>query len=807
MRGHWPFQRGIRAAALLFFSGAGILGAQSPQNVAPATFEGTVQPFLARNCQGCHNAKASTAGLNLEALGHAGSVEKDRDRWEQIVSRIKSGAMPPAGMPRPDASAVQAVTHWIEAEFSRQDLLIRPDPGRVIARRLNRAEYSNTVRDLLGVGFRAAEEFPQDDSGYGFDNIGDVLSLSPILMEKYLSAAEKISRSAVFGDEAPKPSLLRYLPHRRVPPPVSLTEYDETGLSLASAINQTHRFPADAEYLFKFVLNGGQPAGSEPRTVAVWVDGRQVQQFVIETTVMEGQSRQFRTRVAKGEHLVSVSFLHHYEGLPANYGGPNPSHKPVPPPRVRPGAPAATAATAAVAPALPGSITSKVEELDIGGPFDAKASPPTESLRLVFTCGHAEGHHTAGCPRKILSDLARRAYRRAVTTQETNTLLGLYSKVREKGDSFEEGIAVAIQYLLVSPDFLFRISRNEDRGAAASPISQYERASRLSYFLWSSMPDEELLRLAAQGKLRSAGVVDAQVRRMLKDPKAEALVDNFAGQWLEIRNIEVVKPDPDQFVEFDDLLRLSMKGETKRFLASIIAEDRSILDIIAGRYTFLNERLARFYKIPGITGMEFRKVDLTGNPERSGILTQASVLTVSSYATRTSPVLRGKWILDNILNTPPPPPPPDVPNLSVSGVGASVSLRQQLEKHRENAMCASCHSKMDPLGFGLENYDAIGAWRVQDGKVKIDPSGKLPDGRNFSGPEGLKAVLLAEPDALAQSVTEKLLTYALGRGLQRFDKPVIAGIVKRATAGEYRFSSIVLGIVHSMPFEMQTGDQ
>jgi hypothetical protein len=361
--------------------------------------------------------------------------------------------------------------------------------------------------------------------------------------------------------------------------------------------------------------------------------------------------------------------------------------------------------------------------------------------------------------------------------------------------------------MLISPDFLFRISHDGKLNTAASTVGQYEMASRLSYFLWSSMPDEELLRRAAQGKLLTPAILDAQVRRMLRDPKAEALVDNFAGQWLETRNVDVVKPDPDQFPEFDDLLRMSMKRETTLFLSSIIAEDRSILDVISGQYTFLNERLARFYEIPGVTGPEFRKVDLTGNPERSGVLTQAGVLTVSSYATRTSPVLRGKWILENILNAPPPPPPPDVPNLDVAGVGASVSLRQQMEKHRENPMCASCHGKMDPLGFGLENYDAIGAWRTQDGKVVIDPSGKLPDGRTFSGPEGLKEVLMSHPDALAQSVTEKLLTYALGRGLERFDRPVVAEIVKRAAADQYRFSSIVFGIVHSMPFEMQRGDQ
>jgi hypothetical protein len=479
---------------VVLFALAGIVTPQSLQQSSTVTFDATVQPFLTDNCQPCRNAKLSTAGLNLEAFKNVSSLEKDRDRWEQIVSKIATGQMPPAGMRRPDAGAVQQVTNWIQADFALQDKLTKPDPGPVVARRLNRAEYNNTVRDLLGVHFRPADDFPQDDSGYGFDNIGAVLSLSPALMEKYLNAAEKISRAAIFGEEAPKPALVRYQPHRRIPPLGSLFDYDETGLSLASAVNKLHRFPADGEYLLKFVLNGGQPPGSEPRTVAVWVDGKQGRQFVIETTVMEGQSRQFRTRIPKGEHLISASFLRHYEGLPANFGGPNPSKKPVPPARGRVGAPE----TAAPAPLA--NVTSKVEELDIGGPFDANQSPPTEGLRLIFTCGHVDGRHTAACPRKILTDLARRAYRRPVTAQEASGLMGLYNNVREKGDSFNEGIAVAIQYMLVSPDFLFRIAPDVKHNAAASAVSRNEMASRLSYFLWSSMPDEELLRLAAQGK-------------------------------------------------------------------------------------------------------------------------------------------------------------------------------------------------------------------------------------------------------------------------------------------------------------------
>jgi hypothetical protein len=785
-------------------------------------FTGTVQPLLEKNCYMCHGAKVSTAGLNLESYQNAATLEKDRDRWEVILNKIESGEMPPKGMPRPDPAALKQTTDWIRGEFIRQDKLIKPDPGHVTARRLNRAEYNNTVRDLLGVDFHPADDFPQDDSGYGFDNIGDVLSLSPVLMEKYVSAAEKISRMAIYGEPAAKPALFHYQPNlRRPPPPPSLFEYDETGLTLPSGFNVQHQFPADAEYLLKITLNGQRPPGSEAVTLAVWLDGKQIQQFSMEPNDMEGESRQFKTRIPKGAHLISVSFLKQFEGLPVSFKGPNPSKKPVPVSRfggrgaapIPPGdnEPAVGDAIAPAnkgrGPALPGaaaarppvSLAGRVDAVDIGGPFEAQPMPPTAPMQKLLACGQ-----TDQCARKIVSELARRAYRRPLAAAEISSLMTLYSKVRTRGDSFQEGIATAIQYMLVSPDFLFQIQKVS---AAARPLTGYELASRLSYFLWSSMPDDELYRVAGQGTLSNPAVLEAQVRRMLKDPKSTALVDNFAGQWLEIRNMDGVKPDWERFEQFDDLLRISAKRETQLFLSNMIQEDRSILDLIDGKYTYLNERMARFYGIPGITGPEFRKVDLTGNPQRSGIITQATVLTVSSYATRTSPVLRGKWILENILNAPPPPPPPDVPTLDVAAVGDSVSLRQQMEKHRSNAICAGCHGRMDPLGFGLENYDGIGAWRTQDGKFPIDASGKLPDGRTFTGPEGLKTVVMSSRDAFAGCVTEKLLTYALGRGLERYDKPVVAEIVRRAQAGNYRFSGIVLGIVRSMPFQMLRGDQ
>jgi len=793
----------IAAAVLLSLSASN--GAAAPQALSHPSgggFSGTVQPFLTDNCLACHSAAMSIGGLNIEGYSDFASIEKDRDHWDVILSKIENHEMPPPGSPRPDPAAVKAVTEWLHAEFKRQDQLIQPDPGEITARRLNRAEYNNTVRDLLGVDFQPADDFPQDDSGYGFDNNGDVLSLSPSLMEKYLTAAEKIARAALYGSDVAEPTIAHYQPNLRRPmPPATYEGYDETGRSLPSAFNGFHHFPADAEYLFKVTLNGARPGGADPVTLAVWVDGKQIQQFEIEPPGMEGESRQFRTRISKGEHLLSVSFLKQFEGLPPVFRAPNPAG-------YRPKDLNEDGTPKPLGEIPQTSVAGRVEALDIGGPFDAKPEPPTESLSKIFVCGHLDGNHNESCPRTILSAVARRAYRRPVAPKEVDALVGLYDQVRANGDSFNEAIAVPLQYVLSSPDFLFRIEKSAPTQAAANirPVGQFDLASRLSYFLWSSMPDEELLRAAEQGKLGEPEALEAQVRRMLQDSKSDALVDNFAGQWLLLRNIDAVNPEWTRFL-FDDLLRMSMKRETELFLSDIIREDRSITRIIDANYAFLNDRLANFYGIRGVRGPEFRRVDLTGNPQRGGLLTQASVLTVSSYATRTSPVLRGKWILENILNTPPPPPPPNVPELDAAEAGATMSLRQRLEAHRANPICASCHSRMDPLGFSLENYNAIGEWREKDGEFPIDASGELPDGTTFEGPEGLKAVLLSNPELFARAVADKLLTYALGRGLERFDKPALDSIVNQAQAEDYRFSSIVMGIVGSMPFQMERAGQ
>jgi hypothetical protein len=795
-----------------------------------SSFEKTVLPFITDNCVYCHNTKKQAGGLNLETFKTAESMAQNRDTWDHILLKIRTGEMPPKGAPKPDPAEVKTIIGFLESEFARLDKLVKPDPGRVTARRLNRAEYNNTVRDLLGVDIRPADAFPQDDSGYGFDNIGDVLSLSPVLMEKYLTAAENVARTALFGVPAMKPSVveLRYQSRKNEPSFTPLHEYDTTGLSLPNALHVTHRFPVEAEYTFRLFLNGARPAGSEGMKFALWVDGQQVQvreldpeggaAFDENKQVFDAFTLDFRAKVSPGEHWIAASILNLYDGLPPSLNGPNPSKKPTPPvPVFKPRPDRPPEVNERIRKAFEAKLNEKVPvntvrvgRVDIGGPYNQVTGASLESKKKIFTCGHLDGKHQAGCATKIVTNLAHRAYRRPVTAQEVEPLVGLVKMAQQKGDTFEEGIGVAIQAMLVSPHFLFRLEQDRPAsalsgGEASYRLSDHELASRLSYFLWSSMPDEELLQSADQGTLRKPAVLKTQVLRMLKDPRARSLVENFGGQWLELRKLESSKPDRERFPEYDEYLRMSILRETEMFFASIVQEDKSILDFIDGKYSFLNERLAQLYNIPGVKGPEFRKVSLAGNPQRGGVITQASVLTVSSYTTRTSPVLRGKWILENILNAPPPPPPPDVPNLDESKIGSTLTLRQQLEEHRKNPTCASCHARLDPLGFGLEKFDAIGAWRTMDGKLPIDDSGELPDGRKFNGPEELRAIIKADRNDFALGLSEKLLTYGLGRGLERYDKPTVKKIAATLAANDYRFSSLVLEIVNSLPFQMRRG--
>src|SRR5581483_988792 len=622
--------RRLRIILLLLAIGCGIAELTSFQSSGQTrqkedSFRRTIQPFIAENCLGCHNSKAKTGGLDLESFRSTEDVLNNRELWERVTQKIRSGEMPPRGMPRPDEQQIKAVTDWIEAQFARLDRSQKPDPGRVTARRLNRYEYNNTIRDLLAVDFRPADDFPADDSGYGFDNIGDVLSLSPLLMEKYLAAADKIARAAIVINEPVKPVVERFRPDR-LPKGAG-----QDSFARPDAIQVTPEFPFDAEYDLQADISGAVLQTRVMVKVTIWLDSQQVKTLEFDRRQEKPWIVGERVRIKAGQHQFKVTLEH--DGL-------RPEDKD--PTKTRLG----------------------FNGIQIQGPFNLASPAATESYKRIFTCGHAYGQHQPSCAGKILSDLARRAYRRPVTPAEVEALARFVSLAREEGDSFEQGIRVALQAILVSPHFLFRVERDPDPNnpQAIHRVNDYELASRLSYFLWSSLPDDELLRQAGLNRLHLPAVMTAQVRRMLRDPKSKALVENFGGQWLQLRKLETVKPDPDRFPNFTPELREAMRRETELFFSAIINEDRSVLDFLDARFTFVNETLARHYGIPGVTGKEFRRITLDGQ-QRGGILTQASVLTVSSYPTRTSPVLRGKWILENILNAPPPPPPPSVPNL------------------------------------------------------------------------------------------------------------------------------------------------
>jgi mono/diheme cytochrome c family protein len=823
---------------------ASVAQTQQRSNSAPGekTFHDSVQPFFAKNCYQCHNTKLNTGGLNLEAYTTPDAATKNRDKFEIVLQKLQSGEMPPKGLPRPSDAELKVVVGWIRSEFDRADASVKPSPGRVTARRLNRAEYDNTVRDLLGVDFHPAEDFPQDDSGYGFDNNGDTLSLSPVLMEKYLAAAEKVTHTAIFGQENLKPTVVRHQPPYREGTdggnnsrfldklPWTITDYDLTGLTLPSSVHMMHRFPVEGDYEFRISPEGNRPRPSEPFLVAVWIDGKQTATVMFEATTngtgLEGLDQTVVAHAPAGQHWVAASALRQYEGLPAKYGGLKPTNQPDPPPaqgrggfqlpadatpeqkaafEARQKAGAGGRGGRAARPPQITDVSFRINFVEISGPFKPKTGPSAESLRKIFVCKE----RTETCARRIVTDLAQRAYRRPATSQETSDLLALVSGDRKQGASFEQSVGIAIEAMLVSPNFLFRIENDPNPGPGGDPehrIGQFELASRLSYFLWSSMPDDELLRCAEQKTLSNTQMLNAEVKRMLRDPKANALVENFGGQWLRFRALESVQPDPVIFMAFNDYLRISMQRETEMFLQNLLTSDASILDLLNGKYSFLNEELAQFYGIPEVKGPEFRKVDLTGTP-RGGVLTQGSVLTATSYATRTSVVQRGKWVLENLLNAPVPPPPPGVPPLDDAKVGTSMSQRQQMEQHRANPVCAACHARMDPIGFGLENFDAIGRWRTQDGKFPIDASGILPDGKRFNGPDELKSILLENRDAFTRCVTEKMLIYALGRGLEPYDRQAVNTIAAQAAKNDYRISSLVLGIANSLPFQARKGDR
>jgi hypothetical protein len=732
--------------------------------------------FLQKHCVACHGEKTKKAGLSLHDKDEA-SLRKDRKVWVNVLRQVGVGDMPPTGRPRPTPEEVEAFTKAVELAFDKIDRDSPPDPGRVTVRRLNRAEYDNTIRDLVGVDFQPAEDFPSDDIGHGFDNIGDVLTLSPVLMERYLAAAESVMQRAIVPDP-PKPphrsQAGRYLepagpnvPQTRFRPLTRGRLHTPFGLSM------------DGEYVVRFKAYAPK-VGDEPVKAALSVDGKELKRF--DVTASEEKTAtlyEVTTPLTKGERRVAVTLLN--EGKVGD--------------RER---------------------TLFVEFIACIGPAD----PRPESQRRLLACDANKPR--AEQTREVLGRFASRAYRRPVTKDELDHLCKLAESAQQRGDKWEAAVRLAMQAVLVSPKFLFRLELDDRPDEARPhPIDEYQLACRLSYFLWSSMPDQELFDLAAKKQLTAN--LDGQVRRMLKDPKAVALVDNFALQWLQLRRLKDVTPDPKQFPGFDDRLRAAMLGETRHFFEHVMRQDRSVLDLLDADYTFLNERLARHYGIADTMGNwmgqkptrpggqpiprdQFVKVSLQGG-SRGGLMTQASVLTVTSNPTRTSPVKRGRWLLEQLLGTPPPPPPPNVPELKEDQVRTSGGLRERMEQHRANPACAACHARMDPLGFAFENYNAVGAFRQKDGDAAIDASGTLPDGRSFKGPEELKAILKDKKAQFARCLTEKVLTYALGRGLEYYDRRAVDRITAALARDEYRFSTLAVAIAQSDPFRLRRGKE
>ncbi len=800
----------VAAACYLYVARLDAAGPQATSVQTPSTAVSTASPgpraLLDQYCVTCHNERLATAGLRLDVsdIEHVGA---GADTWEKVVRKLRSGEMPPPGRRRPDKPTLDAFVTWLETELDR-DTAAHPNPGRPADHRLNQFEYGNAIRDLLALEIDAASLLPADESDHGFDNIAEVLSMSPTLLERYMFAARKISRLAV-GDPAMGPAIETFNVSRGLRQDDRMSE--DLPFATRGGMLVRHYFPLDGEYVVKIRL-GRNFTNSQIRAIRtrekidVLLDGARITRFSIGGECVESDdpnpkcsgtgiyrtspyqltaddALEVRFSATAGMHALGVAFVK----KSALTEGPAPTLLP----------PRHTSSTY-TAPRM------DVDYVRLEGPYNPTGPGDTPSRRRIFVCQPTRTSSEEACATQILTTLARRAYRRPVTESDIKTLLRFYQTGRQEGN-FEQGIQEALARLLVSPHFLFRIERDPAsvQADAVYQISDLELASRLSFFLWSSIPDDELLDVAARGTLRAPGILDAQVRRMLADRRATALVTNFGGQWLHIRNLKAVDPDARAFPEFDDNLRDAFLRETELFLESQLREDRPLEELLTANYTFANERLARFYGIRNVYGTHFRRVGLSG-PRRAGLLGHGSVLTVTSYATRTSPVVRGKYLLDNILGAPPPPPPPNVPDLPERGHdGEPASIRARMEQHRANPVCASCHTRMDPLGFALENFNAIGKWRTTDGTSAIDASGVLPDGTTFAGPDEFRRALLMRRDEFIRTFTEKLLTYALGRAVQYYDMPAVRTITRNAGPDNYRWSSLILGIVKSRPFQMR----
>ena len=763
---------------------------QQPATHAVGTQVGATQAAasaaFSKYCVTCHNAKLKTGGFVLDPTGLT-HVPDRAEQWEKVVRKLRTNAMPPAGAPRPDEATYDSAASFLEAELDRA-AAAKPDPGKLPAlHRLTRTEYQNAIRDLLTLDALPKEIdysllLPADNSSSGFDNIADLLFVSPTTMERYLDAARKISRLAV-GDPTAPVMFNQY----QIPAELPQDErVDELPFGTRGGVAIHSDFPADGEYILKFDV--AAPT-TEFHQVEVSVDGERIKliPFRGRTSVVTVAGRdtgnnapqtmpgEVHIQIKAGPRLIAVTFVQRTEAIDESTLRPRT--------RSRGNFPA-------------------IANVSISGPYDVKGSGDTPSRRRIFTCTTED----LPCAKQILSTLERRAFRRPVTDADLADLMPFYEAGKADG-GFERGIQKALERMLVSPQFLFRIERDPAGIAPGTPyrISDLELASRLSFFIWSSIPDDELLDIAARGKLKDPAVLEQQVKRMIADPRSESFVSNFAAQWLFLRDLEAKQPDELLFPDFDETLRNGFQRETELFLDSVLRENRSVLDLLNANYTFINDRLARHYGIPNIEGSYFRRVTFPADSVRGGLLGQGSILTITSYATRTSPVVRGKWVLENLLNSAPPPPPPDVPALKTEGseAGKVLSMREAMIQHRANPACAGCHARMDPIGFAMENFDAIGKWRDRDSGNPIDASGAFPDGSKFNGMAGLKKALLTHPDQFVTTVTEKVLMYAIGRNLQYYDAPSVRAIVAQAARNNYTFSSLVLGAVKSSPFQMR----
>jgi hypothetical protein len=791
----------ITIACMALFAGAAF-GFQQTTPATPSTTP--AGELVSKYCVSCHNQKLKTANLMLDRADsqHAGN---SAEAWEKVIVKLRSRAMPPPGMPRPDNATYDSVADWLEADIDRA-AANHVNPGRTASlHRLNRAEYANAVRDLAAVEVDAQATLPPDEQAFGFENNAEALAMPPALLDRYVSAAAAIARRAV-GDPNMPPAFVRYGAIKNNPNDLTyLRQTERLGedfpLGTKGGIAARHYFPVDGEYVFRLRLQRAWDniirGLNGPNQIEIRVDGVRVAQFTIGGEKSPSKTFQYdaddalqaRVPVKAGLRQVMATMLKSDDAAPEG-GGPD---------RLSPYSRSSDNGNSPIA----------IAALLIGGPYDGKVALDSPSRRLLFVCSPANNAEESPCATKILSNLARRAYRRSATDEDVQTLVSFYKRGRASG-SFDDGIRSALERVLVSPDFLFRI---ETDPAGVAPgvvyrISDVELASRLSFALWSSIPDDTLLDLAIRGKLHEPAVLEQQVSRMFADPRARAsLVQNFFEDWLQTRNVWLLNPDSTKFPWFDDNLRSAFVTETEMFLDAQLKEDRSILDLLTSDETFLNEQLARHYGISGVYGSHFRRVKLT-DENRFGLLGKASVLAVTSYTTRTSPTIRGKWLLENVLAAPMPAPPPNIPALESSNKsGKPLAVREMLEMHRANAACAGCHSRMDPLGLSLENFDAIGQWRTIDADHAIDASGVLLDGTKVNGPRELREALVARKTQFATAVTEKLLTYALGRGLEYYDAPAVRAIDRAAAADGYRWSSLMLAIVKSAPFQMRTAGQ